>query len=75
MLLLFHGELLAFIPALFFLGLAALLVAALVWFGLAKGDEYARQLAAAAAAVCLLIGVGFAAIFLAEFKYWLQYRP
>jgi len=69
MLLLLHGELFAFIPALFFLGIAALLVAALVWGGLAKEDEYARRLVAAAAAVCLLIGIVCAMVFLAEFKY------
>jgi hypothetical protein len=34
-LLLLHGEILAFIPALFFLGSAALMVAALVWGRLA----------------------------------------
>ena len=75
MLLLLHGGLVAFVPALFFLGLAALIVAALVRGGLAKEDEYARRLAAVAAAVCAFIGFICAAAFLAEFRYWLQYAP
>ncbi len=68
LMLLLHGEILAFMPALFFLGLAALIVAALVRGGLAKEDEYARHLAAVAAAVCALIGFACSMVFLAEFR-------
>jgi hypothetical protein len=68
MLMLLHGGTLAFIPALFFLGLATLIVATLVRGRLAKEDEYARQLVAVAAAVCALIGFVCAAVFLAEFR-------
>jgi hypothetical protein len=71
--LLLHGQILAAIPALFLLGLAALLFAFLVKGKTPKHNGLTRAAVSLVAIGCGLLGLFFLMIFLDEFRYWVKY--
>ncbi len=73
MLLLLHGQIFAFIPALFLLGIAALLFAFLVKNKVAERSNFIGGIVSLIVIACGILGLIFLLIFLDEFWYWVKY--
>lgn len=73
MLLLLHGQILAFIPALFLLGFAGLLLVFLVKNKIAERNRFLSLIITLILIASGIFGLIFLFIFLDESWYWLKY--
>ncbi len=73
MLLLLHGQIFAFLPALFLLGIAAFLFVFLVKNKLAEHSNFIGGIVSLIVIACGILGLMFLLIFLDEFWYWVKY--
>jgi hypothetical protein len=73
MLLLLHGQIFAFIPALFLLGIAGLLLTFLVKNKITERNGFLGGIVALIVIASGILGLIFLLIFLDEFWYWIKY--
>jgi hypothetical protein len=71
--LLLHGQIVVFIPALILLGLAALLFAFILKGKIPERNSLTRAAVALVAIGCVLLGLFCLLIFFDEFSYWVKY--